>query len=303
MASQQTSQSTQTSGGSSQSSTAIVPGMLDVYNQLLRANQGVYRNVLNAYTNGINAVGQQLPGIVQGYGNLWGNVRDTLGLSGGGWGVAAPAARDIQRTYAQSTGALSQRLTSAGLGNTTVTAALQRGVDRDATDAYGRLGAQLAQLGAGYQSQFGQQALAARMQGLGLQTGLSQSLGGTLGQFRYANTAGDLTGQYSSSNNMSRSTSTSQGTSAEAYGYGGGRGGGGGGSSSSGQSAFGLFGDPLANSFNNRVGYSGAYGYGGFGVPYGAYGDPGRFGGGDYGGPAPQNDDPGGYGFEGDIAY
>lgn len=264
--SRQTNQSQGVSTGSSTSGTQIVPGMLGLYNQMLGLQQRQYSNVLSAYGNGINAVGQQLPGIVQGYGNLLGDVRNTLGM-GGGWGVATPAAQAIQRTYEQNRGQIAQQLTSAGLGNTTVSGNLQNQAAMQAAQAYGSLGAQLAQTYAGYQAQLGGAGLAARMQGLGQQVGLSQGLGNALAGYHFSNSVGPLLGNYSQSSNMSQQTSS--GSSRAGGGYGGG---GGGGSPTSGLSPQQLLGGGAHNvgGYGPGVGYSGGLQFNGLGG-YGGY--------------------------------
>src|ERR1700683_3391842 len=90
-----------TSSSSSNQSTAIVPGMMGVYNQLLGLNQQNYSKVLGAYAGGSNAMNAQLPGIYKGYSGLEGQVMNTLGMGqvlgqNGNWGVATPAAQAIQ---------------------------------------------------------------------------------------------------------------------------------------------------------------------------------------------------------------
>lgn len=200
-----TSRSTSTPG--------IVPGMMDVYNQLVGINQQRYQNVLSAYQQGLGQLNTQLGGIYGGYNQLTNRVLGQLGLAGGGWGIAAPAATAIRQQQAQTGGQVQQRMIDAGLGNTTVQANLAQQNALYAQQAYGSLGSQLAQTAAGYTSQIGLAGLSARMQGAGLAANYYQGGLGHLGQ-QLHNPAGNMIG------NFGQSVSTS-------YGYGGGGGGGG----------------------------------------------------------------------------
>lgn len=260
--SQQSSFSSGTSTSRSRSGTEITPGILDVYNQLLKENLGVYSDTLGSYKTGFDAIGQQAPGIARGYGQLFENVKSTLGLGGGGWGVAAPAARAIEKTYGSLTGQQTDPVTGENVGQRTggsnlmglinrhlggshsVNFSLDRASASDAADKYANLGNYLANTAASYQSQIGQADLASRQHNLDLQAQLAGQQGATVGGFRFANTAGDLTGQYSTSDSNSTNTSNSQGTSLAGYAGGGGGGGGSGQTSTEGQTAFDYFGGP-----------------------------------------------------------
>jgi len=184
---------------SSQSGTQTIPGMMGVYNQTLGLNQANYSNILGAYGQGQQNLSATLPGIYGGYGQLGGQVAETLGYGGTPWGVAAPAAQAIARTFAQEQGQTTQGMINAGLGNTTVLPNLQNQNAMMAEQAYGGLGAQLAQTYAGYEANIGMAGLGARMQGLGMQNQMTQALGGTLGGQKFGNTAGNLTGGFGSS--------------------------------------------------------------------------------------------------------
>lgn len=192
-----------TNASQSQYGTGVVPGMLDVYNQLLGQNQQHYQNVLNAYQGGQSNLQGALPGINSGYSNALSGVMSTLGMGqvlgqNGNWGVAGPAAQAIQQTFENTFGATEQNLIGAGLGNTTGLSAMENMNAQSAGRAYGALGANLAQTAAGYQGQFGMAQLAQAMQGLGMETGLTQAGLGPLGQ-QFANTAGSLTGGFGAS--------------------------------------------------------------------------------------------------------
>lgn len=208
--------STQSGSSQSQQATQIVPGMMGVYSQLLGLNQGNYQNVLSAYTQGQNRQASQLPGIYQGYGQLQGDVANTLGMGqvlgqNGNWGVATPAAQAIERQYAQARGDTTQSLANAGLGNTTAAQNFQNQNAYNAAQSYGNLGAQLAQTAAGYQSQIGQAGLGAQMQGSQAQAQLAAQRGSSLAGYNFANTAGGLTGGFGSSSSTQTGQSQSRG--------------------------------------------------------------------------------------------
>lgn len=261
------------SSSTSQSGEQQLPGAAGYYQDLLNRNSQNYKSILDAYGGGINKAQGSLPGIYSGFGQIQQGVMKTLGLGGGGWGVATPAAQAIQRSFEQTQGQNQQNLINAGLGNTTVLANQQTGAARQAGEAYGALGAQLAQTAAGYQSQLGLAGLQSRMQGLGLQTGLASQLGNALAGYRFQNTFGNLYGQYSTGQSHSQNSSVNSGSS---YGPSGGGGGGYGGGSNAG------FADPSQLAINPYGGYgsflggspSGYYGtgagYGSPGLPAGA---------------------------------
>lgn len=188
-----------TGSSSSQQSTQMVPGMMNVYNQLLGLNQNNYQNMLNAYTAGGQTLAGQLPNIYQGYGGLQNQIMGTLGMGqvlgkNGNWGVAAPAAQAIGQTFAQQRGATDQQMINAGLGNTTVRGNLQNQNALMAGQAYGGLGAQLAQTAAGYQAQTGLAGLSAQLAGAQMQSNFTNEYGQALAHHTFSNTAGSLTG-------------------------------------------------------------------------------------------------------------
>lgn len=191
-----------TASGSS-STPGVIPQMQSNYEQLLNINQQRYGNMQSAYNAGQSNLSEKLPGIYQGYGDIQKNVMNTLGMGqvlgqNGNWGVAGPAAQAIGQQGAAQQGQVTQRMTDAGLGNTSVPGNLSNQANLFTQQAYGGLGAQLAQTAAGYQSQIGLAGQGAQMQGLGMQTGLTQAALGPM-EMQAANTAGNLTGQTSSS--------------------------------------------------------------------------------------------------------
>ncbi len=205
--------SSQISSGTGSSSSGPVANPItdSAYGQLLGLNQQNYGNVLGAYSQGQQQAGGQLPGIYGGYGQVGADVQNTLGMGqvlgqNGNWGIAGPAYDALNQAHIKAQGDITNDMTSRGLGNTTVGANLQEQEARGFRQGIAGLGANLASTAAGYQAQIGQAGLGARMQGLGMQTGLSGQEGGTLGSYRYANTAGALEGQASQATNKQTST-------------------------------------------------------------------------------------------------
>jgi len=133
-----------------------IPGLGQVANQYgqsyqaaLQQNQAQYGNILKGYQQLMgNQVANQAP-IQQGYADLSKNV--LAGIQG----VGASQKQAIQDAYAQQSGGLQQSMVNSGLGNTTVTGSMQRGVQLDSQKAQVALANQIAQLNAGYQSNLG----------------------------------------------------------------------------------------------------------------------------------------------------
>lgn len=161
--------STQQSG----SNLVVTPDLWQqqMYQQLMGYNLSNYNQILNSY-------GSQMESLGNIYQTVLGGVRDTLG-QGGGWGVATPAAQQIAQTYASRRGQTDQQMISSGLNNTTVRQSMQNQNALGEAQAYGGLGAQLANMYAGYQSQLGGQYM-------GQQAGLTGQLLGQLGGYQFA---------------------------------------------------------------------------------------------------------------------
>lgn len=231
--------------GQSSSQPVALPGAMNIYNQTMGLNQENYRNVLQSFQGAGQGLAAALPGIYSQYGDLGKNLLNTLGVGGGGWGVAEPAARSIGQTFEQQNAKTQQQMINAGLGNTSVGANIQNQNAKMAGEAYGSLGAQLSQTAAGYLAQTGLAGIGAQLQGQGMLSDLSSRMGGTLAGYHFSNTAGPLYG----------SESVSQGYPPN---YGGGGGGSGsGGSSGGGGSRGGGGGDVLAGT---SAGYSPQFG-------------------------------------------
>lgn len=259
-------------GGSVQG-TAVVPDMMNVYNQLLGLNQNNYQNILSGYANAQSNLQQQLSGASHGYDELYRGITGTLGLTGGGWGVAQPAANAIEEQSARARGDIMQQMIGGGLGNSTVAASMQNQNAMMTGRAYGELGNHLANTAAGYAAQIGLAQQQAYMGGIGMQNQLAQSYLGNLAGYRFANTAGDLTGSYGAS---------ASGGGGGSHGGGGSRGGGGSGYAGM-QDAFGWADNLIGR--NNSMGSTGAYMNTGYG--YGGGYSQGGGGGDMYGGGYP----------------
>ncbi len=268
------------STSSSQSGPVLLPGNVDAYNRQVQESEARYQNMLNAYTSGINNAGSAANAVAGGYRNVLSGVRNTLGLGGGGWGVAAPAARDIQAGTASTIGQTQQGLIGSGLGGTSVLGNLTNQAQYLGNQALAGLGSSLAQTYAGYQSQLGSAAQQALMQGAQMQASLFGQEGGSITGYRQPSIP-QLYGQASDSTSLARSASFNP------PGYGGG----GGGFAGFGQGAGGMgYGGTSPGRGSYTPDPAGIYGSGGGGgggggfgmqqVPYGG-GDPG----GTYGNP------------------
>jgi hypothetical protein len=195
--------------------------------------------------------------------------RGRLGRRGAG-------GKEIQQSFTRTQGQNQQALISAGLGNSSLLAQSNTQANKTAGMAYADLGSQLASTAAGYQSQFALARQAAEMQGLGMQTSLTQSYLGNLAGYNFMPRV-DLYGQQSY--HTDGGGAGSGGSGGGRGGYGGGMGGG-----SWGDDAWaGRYGAP--NSLGYSPGYTGgSYGGGGYGAPAGPPLDYGQGYGSMYGG-------------------
>lgn len=191
-----THQSTSSSRSVSNTKTAVVPGMMGVYNQLLGLNQQNYSNILSGYQTAQQQLASSLGGIYSGYGDVENKVMKMLGVDGGGWGVATPGANAIRQQATQAQGATQQNMINAGLGNSTVLSSMTNQNALQTNQAYGELGSKLANYAAGYEERIGSARLNAMMQGTGMQANLATNYLGDLSHYQFQNTAGNLTGQF-----------------------------------------------------------------------------------------------------------
>jgi hypothetical protein len=266
-----TPQSVQAGSGHSVSAEATIPDMMNVYNQLLGLNVQNYNSMLGQYAQAQGNLGAGLANNSANYSNLYSGIRDTLGVGGGGWGVALPGANAIEESFAQARGKIRSGMISQGLGNSTVAASMQNQAALAAGRAYGELGANLANTAAGYAARIGLEQAQAYQQGLGMQAQLAGQHLNNLGQYRFANTAGNLTGRYSAA-------AANYGGGGGGGGYRGSGGGSGGGGGNNGMLGFGGLGATTLGWMGGGSGYLGHSGM----APY-AY-DPYAGGGGGFGG-------------------
>lgn len=197
----------QSSGGSrsqSQSGTGITAGMMDVYNQMLGINQQHYQNVLNTYNQGQGNLAQALPGVYQGYGGVLQSIGGAIDLS------RRSGMRDINEGARQAGANIDQNMVSSGLGNSTVRANRQQQNEYLRGRAAGDLEAKLANQYASAEQTVGLAGQAAQMQGLGMQTGLTQAALNPFGQ-QLSNTVGSLTGSFGSSVSDSQNQASNYG--------------------------------------------------------------------------------------------
>lgn len=142
------------------------------YEAMLNQAQSNYGNIMSGYQQTLAAQEQAQQGIQQGYNQLYGNVMGAIS------GIGRSQSQAIADQYAQQVGRSTQGLVSAGLGNTTVTSSVGRGLALDKAKADIALSNQLAQLKAGYMSQLGLAGLNYRNQAAMQNTALmGQQLG------------------------------------------------------------------------------------------------------------------------------
>lgn len=184
--------------GSSVSQPTVIPEMVNLYNQSLDLNKQNYQNILNAYNTGQQRAAATLPDIYSGYNALQSKVADLLGYGGQAFGVLNPEMTRINQQAAQRQGDIQQSLINRGLGNTTVLGNMANQSEYFRQLSLSDLGAKLANMYAGATQSIGQAGLGAQMQGLGMQTNLSEAMGRTLGGYRFSE-PGPLVGQVSTS--------------------------------------------------------------------------------------------------------
>lgn len=186
------------------------------YQDALGRAQQQYQGVLSGYQSALAGQQAQQAQVTAGYGNL---KNETLGRLAGGQQAERIRA---QRQFAQESGKATQGLISAGLGNTTVTSSVQRGINSDYALANADIGAKWANLYAGYGSQIGLAGLGYQGQAIGQNAAM---LGQQLGfQGQYAG----MQQQYANQLGLGNQNYQNQlGLLSNGYGRGGGGGGGG----------------------------------------------------------------------------
>lgn len=141
----------------------------NAYNSSLAQNQSNYNNILAGYqqTAQNQTAGQQAT--QAGYGQL---SHDVLG---GIAGIGSDQRALLARQYQQQRGNAMQGLINSGLGNSTVTSSVNRGIGLDEALAGNNLANSIAQTKAGFQSNLGLAGLGYQGQSVRDSTALSQN--------------------------------------------------------------------------------------------------------------------------------
>ena len=111
----------------------------NAYNQSLAQNQTNYNNILKGFQQTAAAQGAMQQGIAGGYRNVIG-LYDNAGKA---------ESRDISDAFARAQGQGMMNLIDSGLGNSTITSSIMRGLTNDEVKEQSRLAQQVAQLQAG----------------------------------------------------------------------------------------------------------------------------------------------------------
>jgi hypothetical protein len=126
---------------------------MDIYNQALQQQQGLYKQVQSGYQQlRADLVAGQTQ-VTAGYNRLSDTVQGTIG------NIGRAQAEQIARQYTAQSGQTAQQLTNRGLGNTTVSNVMQQGIALDKTLADTDLQDRIAQTQAQYLTQIGLQGL------------------------------------------------------------------------------------------------------------------------------------------------
>ncbi len=162
-------------GGGKDPGKAQLAQILGIYKQLQGQQAGLYANAQQQQKKGLDAINT-------GYGKALGEVANS----------GAVAKQQVLSRERQNLGTLQQGLTQSGLGSTSVAQNLQRGVYSDTNRSLSAVDESLAQLRSNLQAQKSQLeanqygALAGLFQNQNAaQTGLGQSLIGTLGSVQH----------------------------------------------------------------------------------------------------------------------
>lgn len=211
--------STSTANSKSGQDPTLYNQYLNQYNSYLGFHNDNYQNILDSYLGtpgsstkpatpgilgNISGISQQIKG---GYDQLGSSVQAQI------QGTGLANQQDIAAQYAAQRGQSDQNLVSAGLGNTTVRSAAQRGLTLDESRAQTANSNQIAQLAAGYQSQIGQAGLGEQQQAMNVIGSLGSQYLQTLGGQRLDSPTWSPNQTTSSSNALSTSSSAAQGSS------------------------------------------------------------------------------------------
>lgn len=128
---------------------ALAANYQNAYNQSLAQNQSNYNNIFSGYQGALASQQAAQKSLAGGYSQLYGDVLGKIQTQGDSRNQA------IADQYRASSGQMNQTMIDRGLGNTTVTSAVQRGNNLDQAKAYNQNTEQIAGLQAGYMSQLG----------------------------------------------------------------------------------------------------------------------------------------------------
>lgn len=190
-------------GGSPQQAMAALPNSYaQSYNAALQMNQQNYANILKGYQDTLAQQQQQQQQVSQGYQNLSNSVLSGIA------GIGQARSQEIADQFAAQRGAATQGLITSGLGNTTVTSSVQRGISADESKARTQLADQLAGLRASYESNLGLAGLAYQGQAAGQNSALAQRqldfMNSVMAQYPSAGLYAQLAQQYGAAQEANR---------------------------------------------------------------------------------------------------
>lgn len=148
---------------------AVANAYGSAYNNALAMNQSNYNNILAGYQSTMATQTSAQDAIKSGYSDLYNNVLGKINSIG-------QARTDaINNASARQQGMQDQQLINRGLGNTTVQASVNRGIEGDKQQALTQLSDDQAKMSGDFMSQLGLAGLGNQQRGLENQTGLAQS--------------------------------------------------------------------------------------------------------------------------------
>lgn len=205
------------SGYSFNNPQAITASYQQAYNNALQMNQSNYNNILQGYQQALSAHTSAQQAIQGGYNDLYNQVLGKLE------GQGQATARRINDSSAQFLAAQTQGLTDKGLGNTTITSSVGRGVEADRQQRLQENDESVAKMMADYMSNLGTRRLEGSRQGQDSITGLA------LNQLGFMNSVQAKYPNFSDYAGLAQQAAAGQGSGAGGGAYGGGSFAGGGG--------------------------------------------------------------------------
>ena len=148
---------------------AIASSYQSAYNNALAMNQSNYNNILAGYQSAMNTQTTAQDAIRAGYTDLYNRVLGKIDS------IGTARTNAINNAAARQQGLQDQQLINRGLGNTTVQASVNRGIQGDRQQALTQLADDQARLSGDFMSQLGLAGLNNQQRGLENQTALTQS--------------------------------------------------------------------------------------------------------------------------------